>query len=149
MEWESDNVDTNKWIAVGFGDSMKDTDMVFCTAIGNNPSCWDMFSLDTETQVRDTSDNVELVDSEYKDGEFFKAMFRRKLDTGDQSQDRRLEPKEKMKLVWARGDSSGSSAYPSFSQATDHGVTSEVAKIGHGHIITTFLVFCSLFSLMM
>lgn len=102
---------TNGWVAVGFGSTMKNTDMCFGFVKGGNAALFDLFSsranpLPPDTDQGGKSDILAFGGKE--EGGFTTIEFKRALVTGDKLDTQLV--KGVNKIIWAYGpdDTTGS-----------------------------------------
>ncbi|CAD8172699.1 unnamed protein product [Paramecium octaurelia] len=107
------------WIGVGFGKGMKNVDMLTINIIDGQAEVLDLWSVEDDTPPTDTQQDLELVSYSISDTSV-KARIKRKLNTGDSSQD----------VVLAKG-----SAY-TWSYATSSALVME----DHGHDFEEFSI---------
>ncbi|CAK69495.1 unnamed protein product (macronuclear) [Paramecium tetraurelia] len=107
------------WIGVGFGKGMKNVDMLTINIIDGQAEVLDLWSVEDDTPPTDTKQDLELVSYSISDTSV-KARIKRKLNTGDSSQD----------VVLAKG-----SAY-TWSYATSSALVME----DHGHNFEEFSI---------
>ncbi|CAD8177161.1 unnamed protein product [Paramecium pentaurelia] len=107
------------WIGVGFGRGMKNVDMLTINIIDNQAEVIDLWSVEDDTPPTDTQQDLELISYSIADNSV-KARIKRKLNTGDSSQD----------VVLAKGTSY------TWSYATSSALVME----DHGHEFQEFTI---------
>ena len=104
-------VKDNSWFAIGFGPTMKDTDMIGWHVRNGVGETVDYYStgysapkVDDQSNVRDDPQNPPVFDSQTK---VMKFVTRRALDTGDESQDFKVELDVDMPMIYAYNEGTG------------------------------------------
>ena len=102
ITWKHPLANDNRWIGIGFGNSMASADTVMCLTSDQAVSCRDGFSLGYVVPTNDTVDSYSIksykVIPKYK----IEVIITRKLDTGD-TQDQKLEEGGAIDVIWALG----------------------------------------------
>ncbi len=133
----------NQYLAIGFGASMTNTDMVFCAFVGGKAVCEDRWSTGQTMPTKDTTQDITLTSSKLDTISSPKSMtftVKRKLDTGDSTQDKKLSTSEKTKFIWAVGVAGGTQATPTYTKHTAKGVTAELTVGSDASAYKTALV---------
>ena len=90
------------YLAIGFGSSMTNTDMIIGRMVADQPIILDMWSTGHVTPKEDSESNILSFSGSRSEG-FSTFWFSRKLNTGDLSQDFVIIPNKPLGLIYSLG----------------------------------------------